>query len=470
VDIGTTSVKAVAVDDDGTIVARSRVPHRVLVPAPDQMEHDANRAWRLGPVRALAGLGPHDIRGVGVTAMVPSLSAVDRRGRPRSPGLLYGDGRGRRQAGGGLCAKDSRIRQGFAHNPEEAQAGPEEGPAGPEGSGEVLEFLRWTAGVAPDAHGYWPAQAVANRALGGAAAVDLGVAFTSSPPFGPDGWDKDLCASCGVGPEQLPSVEMPGSPAGLLGGDGPPLVAPSVDVWCEQLVAGAEDDGDVHVICGTTLIVWAVTGEVPAGSPGGLTDGLWRVGHRLPGRQLVGGASNAGGLFLNWASHLLGPRRAGDELHPHRVPVWTPYPRGERTPFHDPFRRAGLHGLDLTHGPAAARRAAFEASAFVVRHHLDLAGVRSVRLVATGGGTRIDGWMQALADATGLPVHVAADPEGAARGAAFLARVAAGLDPDVTGAGRWARTGVVVDPDPRWTEPTAERYARFLELSGATPR
>ena len=41
IDIGTTSVKAVAADGDGTVVARARVPHRLLVPAPDQLEHDA---------------------------------------------------------------------------------------------------------------------------------------------------------------------------------------------------------------------------------------------------------------------------------------------------------------------------------------------------------------------------------------------------------------------------------------------
>jgi xylulokinase len=435
VDIGTTSVKAVAVDADGTIVARSRIPHRLRVPAPDRMEHDANRAWRNGPARALAALGDVEPRGVGVAAMVPSLSAVDAAGRPFTPGLLYGDARGRPPDGGERT--------------------------GPEGTGEAVGFLRWTAHQAPSAFGYWPAQAVANRALGGAPAVDLGVAYASSPLLGSDGWDAELCELCGVRPDQLATIEMTGAPAGRLGGDGPPLAAPAVDVWCEQLVAGADQDGDVHVICGTTLIVWAVVpADVPA--PG---VGLWRVGHSVPGRQLVGGASNAGGLFLDWAGRLLGRPRADDRVDPADVPVWIPYPRGERTPYHDPARRAGLHGLDLTHGPAAARRAAFEASAFVVRHHLDLGGARPARLVATGGGTRVEGWVQALADATAVPVHVAAAPEGAAMGAAWLARVAAGREPDLRGSDRWARTGRVVEPNQAWAEAMAARYERFLELS-----
>jgi xylulokinase len=435
-DIGTTSVKAVAVDENGEITARSRVSHRLIVPSPDHMEHDAGQAWRRGPRRALAALGGVDAKGIGLASMVPSLTAVDPRGRPLTPGLLYGDLRGRR---------------------------PGVGEGGAEERGEAVGFLRWTASVAPGASAFWPAPAVANRSLGGAAVIDSGVAMTSAPLHGPGGWDPALCAECGIRPEQLPVVEAAGTVAGRLDGHGPVLTAGSVDAWCEQLVAGAGEDGDVHVICGTTLIVWAVAPGTPK------VPGLWTVPHRTPDRSLVGGASNAGGLFIDWASRLIGRSHAGrpDSLDPGNVPVWLPYPRGARTPYHDPDRRASLHGLDLTHGRAAAQRAAWEASGFVVRHHLELAGVRPARLVATGGGTRSDGWMQALADVTGAAVHVAAEPEGAARGAAFLARVAAGLETDLSESERWACTGRLVEPDRRWMAPAGDRYRLFVELSEA---
>ena len=436
VDIGTTSVKAVAVDENGVILARSRVPHDIRVPGPELMEHDADRAWRRGPRRAVAALGSFDVEAVGIAAMVPSMTAVDRRGRPFTPGLLYGDARGR---GSGGTEQD--------------------GPPGPEGSGEAVGFLRWTASTAPEAAGYWHAQAVATKGLGGPAALDLGVAFTSSPLYGPAGWDESICRSLGVDPSKLPRVEMSGSAVGRMGRDGPVLAAGSVDVWCEQLVAGASEVGDVHIVCGTTLIVWAVVPE-PVTAPG-----LWCVG-AAKGGHIVGGASNAGGLFLDWASRLTARSAKDDEPDPANIPVWAPYPRGERTPYHDPQMRASLHGLNLTHGPAAVRRAAWEASGFVVRHHLDLAGVRGKRLVVTGGGTNVPGWVQALADVTGLPAHVAADPEGAARGAAFLGRLAAGLEAGAEDAARWARTGRIVDPDPRWAFEADIRYAMFLEQSG----
>jgi xylulokinase len=177
---------------------------------------------------------------------------------------------------------------------------------------------------------------------------------------------------------------------------------------------------------------------------------------------LIGGPSNAGGLFLDWALRLLGRPRG--PVDPDAVPVWSPWPRGERAPVQDPSPRAGLHGLDLSHGPAAACRAAFEASGFVARRLIGLTGVNARRVVVTGGGTAVEGWVQALADAAALPCQVVAVPEGAALGAAFLARMAAGLEASTAGAARWARTARTVEPDPRWAPPVAARYRRFLDL------
>ena len=62
IDIGTTAVKAVAADEDGQVVARTRIPHQLRVPAPDRLEHDADEAWRRGPLAALGELGRPDAR------------------------------------------------------------------------------------------------------------------------------------------------------------------------------------------------------------------------------------------------------------------------------------------------------------------------------------------------------------------------------------------------------------------------
>ena len=414
IDIGTTSVKAVAVDDGGAVVARTRIPHRIGVPAPDRLEHDANRAWRWGPRRALAGLHRRDVKAVSVVAMVPSLAAVNKNGIPQTAGLLYGDQRG---AGG---------------------------------PSEIEGFASWLTGECPDLAGLWPAQAVANHALGGEAVVDMSAAGACWGLFGG-----------AVEGDRLPRMAGMGEAIGSVRGSDAVLDAGGVDAVGEQLVAGAHNPGDVHVLMGTTLIVWAVLPEHREVS------GLNTIPHLgVPGLNLIGGPSNAGGLFLNWVSSLFGRGRA--IFNPDHVPVWVPYPRGERAPIDDPTRRAELHDLDLTHAPAGVRRAAYEASGFVVRRFLDMGGVGdgARRVVATGGGTQDGQWVQAIADATRLPVDVAAAPEGAALGAAWLARMAAGVETSLGDATRWSSTARRIEPDPLWADAVAARYERFRALAG----
>jgi len=430
IDIGTSSVKAVAADGDGNIVARSRIPHDFFVPSPLRFQHDAAIAWHTGPQKALDALGDIDARGVSVAAMVPSLTAVDADGVPCTPGLLYGDERGH-------STRATAIAE----------------------AGELMQFLRWQATERPDARGYWMAQAVANNALSGTPIVSSTVAATAFPLFDWTAWDAALLAECGAVPEQMPQIGISGQPlAEVRGRPGCVLEGGTIDAMGEQLVAGCDDTGDVLVICGTTLIVWCVmdhAADVP---------GYYSIPHSAPGKFLAGGPSNAGGLFLNWVDRVLGPDTSAPD--PGRVPVWVPYPRGERVPFQDATRRGQLVDLDLTHDAAAIRRAAFEAAGFVTRRIIEASPVAARRIVATGGGTRVDAWITALADCTGLPVHVCAVPEGGALGAAYLARVAAGLEPDTRGAARWARTERIVEPNSQWSAAVADRYARFCEVAG----
>lgn len=435
IDIGTGSVKAVAADADGTVVAWARVPHELQIPAPNRMQHDADEAWRRGPRRALEQLGDVDARAVSVAAMVPSLTAVDGDGVPRMPGLLYGDERGR----------SATATRGM-----------------PTESGELLEFLKWFRDEYPEAKGFWPAQAVANHALSGDAVLDTSTATTAYPLFDWTGWDDNLAAELGITTPQLPRLVPTAWECGRVDGlDGPVLASGCIDALAEQIVAGADDDGDVIVILGTTLILWGVTSSetTPAG--------LFSIPHTTPGKMLVGGPSNAGGLFVNWATSWLA--EAAGPADPGRVPVWAPYPRGERVPYQDHLLRGTVGRLDLTHDASALRRSVLEATGFVARRMLDAARDAGVlqprRIIATGGGIRNEEWVQTLADCTGLPVDCVAVPEGGALGSAFLARMALGLEKQMVDASRWARIGRRVEPDPAWVGAVADRYDEFLALS-----
>ncbi|HEY1831566.1 MAG TPA: FGGY-family carbohydrate kinase [Acidimicrobiales bacterium] len=446
VDIGTTAVKAIAVDEQGNEIGRSRVPHKVLAPEPHVLRHDARRAWRIGPKKAyddvVAQLGGESVDAVAVAAMVPSLTAVNQAGVPTLPGLLYGDTEGRRPEGA----------------PNDLSLG-----AMPDAEG----FLRWAVRSEPQARGYWPAQAVATHALTGTPAVDTGVTASLGMLHSMGKWNTPLLEEFGACEAQMPMVTHMGAAGGTIPGTDTVFTGGSIDAFCDQIVSGAFEPGDVLVIFGATLITWAITTEWL------MVPGLISYPHTTPDRFMIGGPSNAGALFVDWARQLLrgtpkpGPGR--EELphrigRPDRVPVWLPYIRGERTPFEDHSLLSNIYGLDIGTDGAQLERAAFEASGFVVRRLVEMSGVRPRRIVASGGGSRVTAWMAAVADATNLPVEAVAGADGGARGAAYLARLAAGLETSLEGSARWASIGRCIEPDSDWVGPTDERYRRFCDF------
>jgi xylulokinase len=419
--------------------------------------------------------------------MMPSVAAVDADGRPIGPGLLYGDGRGRLSpalASSHNASADDTGASGSdptasASDPTASASDPTASASDPTASDEMAHLAGWAASQAPDACGLWPAQSVANAALAGTGegVIDLASAFAAGPLFGGSGWDEVVCARAGLRPAQLPTVAMFGQAVGRLGPEALPgedhgeivLGAGSVDGLCEQLVAGAVEDGDVLVALGSTLVVWLCVPGWPEEVPG-----LWRVPHIVGGKAMVGGASNAGGMWVDWADRVLrpSPPDAEDSLQAGDVPLWWPWARGERVPWHDPSLRISLGGADLAEGPAAMRRAVLEATGFVVRHIVELAsgtGTRPKRYILSGGGTANPLWRQALADVLGEPVTPMETSYGAAVGAAFLARMAAGLETTTDDAARWVRWSAPVDPRPQWSRAAGERYQRWCQELPARP-
>jgi xylulokinase len=450
VDIGTTSVKALAVDEKGQVVARSRVPHGIVAPEPDVLRHDAKKAWRAGPRKAFEQVTAqleaegNSLAGVAVAAMVPSMTAVGRQGMPLLPGLLYGDREGRPTED---ATDDAVVPLG----------------AMPDAEG----FLRWASTEVPDARGYWPCQAVATYAISGLPAIDTGVTASLGMLHTHKGWNTELLGSMGIAEKQMPMVVPMGEAAGTLPESDAVITGGTIDAFCDQIVSGAIHPGDVLVIFGATLICWVICDEWLT------VDGLISYPSTTPDRYLVGGPSNAGALFVDWARHLLrdtprpGPKR--EQLEPRlgtpgRVPVWLPYVRGERTPFEDHTLRSNIYGLDIGSGAEAMERAAYEASGFVVRRMIERAGVKPTRIVASGGGSRVTAWMAAVADATNLPVDTVAVPEGAALGAAYFARLAAGLEASLDDSKRWSAVGRTIEPDPAWVRAAGTRYEKFSDL------
>jgi sugar (pentulose or hexulose) kinase len=110
-----------------------------------------------------------------------------------------------------------------------------------------------------------------------------------------------------------------------------------------------------------------------------------------------------------------------------------------------------------------------EGVACSVRHVLTTAeadaGLTAREIRVAGGGARLPLWNQIKADVTGRPLVAVPTPDIGTLGAAILAGVAAGVDPDLTtAAARMVRLGLTTAPDPALAARYDDLFAAYVAL------
>ncbi|MFV1960091.1 MAG: FGGY family carbohydrate kinase, partial [Planctomycetota bacterium] len=96
IDLGTSAVKAVLVDERGETRSRARTPMPLLCPSPRAAEQEADVWWDacVASIQAcLEGGGSFEIGGIGLTGQKHALLALDAAGAPLAPARLWADGR-----------------------------------------------------------------------------------------------------------------------------------------------------------------------------------------------------------------------------------------------------------------------------------------------------------------------------------------------------------------------------------------
>jgi len=143
-----------------------------------------------------------------------------------------------------------------------------------------------------------------------------------------------------------------------------------------------------------------------------------------------------------------------------------PYFSGERTPINDPKARGLVAGLTLTHARSHLYRAVLEGVAYGIRHNIETfesIGARVDNVVAVGGGTKSNTWLQIVSDVSGISQNVPELTIGASYGDAFLAGLASGLleRGDIAD---WVKPGSTVEPNSEFASLYDQYYEDFLEL------
>jgi xylulokinase len=471
-DIGTSSVKGLLVSaENGAVIARAELPHRLSTPRPGWAEQDPEDWWA-GAEAVLAQLGEAGTIGaIGLTGQMHGLVALDARGRVLRPAMLWNDGRT-----GAECAEIEQT-VGLARLIELTGNRALTGFTAPK--------LRWIARHEPEVYAridrvMLPKDYVRLRLCGEHATDVADASGTLLFDVARRRWSGEMLDALEIDPAWLPrALESPAvsgiTPHGI------PVAAGAGDQAAGALGVGVDRAGRagaISVVLGTSGVVFAAADAFAA-------DREARVHtfcHAVPGGWHSMGVMLSAAGSLRWLADAMaapGDGGGGPDIATliEEARAWEPgsegltflpYLAGERTPHADPDARGAFSGLSLRHDRGALTRAVLEGVAFGLRDGLDLvsenAGPPGLGRVS-GGGARSTLWTAILASVLELPLQRVAVDEGASFGAALLGGVAAGTFSDVHAAvAACVRPGEIVEPVADWIEPYREARERFVAL------
>lgn len=291
-------------------------------------------------------------------------------------------------------------------------------------------------------------------------------------------WSDDLLALTGLTRAQMPRLVEGSAVAGQLKAD----LAQRWGMTGEVVIAGGAGDnaaaacgigairpGEGFVSLGTSGVIFVSNDKFRPNTAGA----VHAFCHAIPNTWHQMGVILSATDSLNWLSRITGQKQAalaaaaeaqftgpGEE-------IFLPYLSGERTPHNNAGARGAFVGLSQSTDTAKLAQAVMEGVTFAFRDSqrvLQDAGTSIGRLLAVGGGSKSPLWLRMIA--TNLDTEIALPEDGdfgGALGAARLALCAAeGADPqDVV---TMPPIKTIIAPDTELSAAYSDQYARYRAL------
>ena len=479
VDVGSSGTCAQAIDAEGALVASVYRSYDASYVQPGWADQDPE-AWMTAVVEtvaeARAAVRDRPVAAIGFGSQLDGLVALDARGKPLRPALIWMDKRA-----GGECKEIARridgdwLRKTSGCNLD---------------AGHVAAKIVWLQHNEQElfaaARSFaLPGSYVAARVSGVLAVDPSNASSTMLLDVRSRAWSSELCDAFGIDPERLPPVR-----------DASAVLGPPLEWFCEatgldtstRVVLGCGDEmaatlgagviqaGTVCDVLGTAEPVCAVT-ERPVydesavveahphadsdhwllENPGWLSGGAYRWFRDELARGMD--SADAEKTPYEALNKLIAESPAGAD-----GVIFLPFLGGATAPEWNAGARAVWFGLTSAHGRSHLVRSLQEGNAFALKDVLlamQSAGAEPRRIVCVGGGARSTMLRSIRADVTGLPVSRCEDVETTARGAAILAAFGAGLHRSVAGACE-AMASPVVDE----IRPDESRHALYTGVHG----
>ena len=467
IDIGTSGVKAVVLDESGAVAGQGVAALTVSRPQPLWSEQDPESWWRAtdAAVRAIDPALRRSVRGIGLAGQMHGATLLGADDTPLRPAILWNDGRSFAECDAlEVAVPELRAIAGNIAMP-----------------GFTAPKLLWVKRHEPDifarvATVLLPKDFVRLRMTGDKASDLSDAAGTLWLDVAARRWSDALLAACDLSTAQMPLLHEGTEPTGKLrdavaeawGMPAVPVVAGGGDNAAGAAGVGVVNDGDALLSLGTSGVIFVATGEFrpnPARA-------VHAFCHCIPGMWHQMSVHLSAASCVDWAARLIGAAGAAElfaraeAAGPASGPeLFLPYLSGERTPHNDALVRGAFLGLDNETTPERLAQAVLEGVAFALADGLAVlreAGTAIDRLAVIGGGARSSYWGGILAAAMQTPlVYLRGGEVGPALGAARLAQVAVdGGDPAAICVA--PPTDRVVEPDPLLVSRFADKQAAFV--------
>jgi gluconokinase len=435
IDVGTTSAKALLVNGSGEVLTSARHGYPTYYPEPGYAEQNPVEVLQaiLQIIKECADKKLGTIRGLCFSSAMHSLMAVDQQGSPLTPLIIWADARSGDQA--------KRLRTSSQADFIYHTSGTPIHPMSP------LCKLLWMKENARDlierTDKFISIKEFIVHQLSGHYLIDYSIASaTGLFDIKNLNWSPEIIAEAGISSSQLspicsPYAHVPLMKAGheMLGLPlDTPLILGASDGCLANLGSGAMEKGELSITVGTS-------GAVRMASRQLVNDPHHRVfTYRLDETFfIIGGATNNGLVLKDWFQKLIGgpekdlvsfvgegrssPAGANGLL-------FLPYVFGERAPYYNSDLRGAYLGLAQHHTRADMTKALMEGICFELRSIV--ASIENlqgpiVKVLASGGITRADEWLQILANVLDKEVSVRDTNDASAMGAASMGFHALGI-------------------------------------------
>ena len=437
VDIGTTSLKAVAFSSNGDVLSKHSISYEMRHPQPHWSEQDPKEIFQAvvnGINIILESLSPAQPVVISFSSMMHTLIAVDESGEPLTNCWIWADNRAAEQAEG---LRDSEKGKQFYHS-----------TGVPIHAMSPLCKLLWLKEQEPaifqQAHKFVSIKEFIFHKIFGEYVVDTAIASASGLlNLEQLKWDDDILQYLEVPTQKLSTVVSvkevfwyyPDKHARLLNlSSKTPFVTGGSDGATANLGAGVTGKHSMVVTIGTSCAA-RLTTQAPE------TDKSMRTFcyHSKDNLYIMGGASNNGAVVLEWLKDTL---LQSGESYPQlfkrvkEIPagcddlLFLPYILGERAPIWNAYAKGIFFGVTINHTKGHMIRAAMEGiiySLFSIGNIL--MQKREVNEIhATGGFARNPLWVQMLADIFNTRVIFSDAVESSAWGAVILGMEALSIE------------------------------------------